>query len=115
MTKRLLLDLRQVSRGTSSHGHSTLPELAFASNVVLGNLGAPLRQSIGEVLKGDGEMDNISYLTSEEQCTNSIPTKPKYVWRHSLEGRDMGEDSESQLDIIDIVSSSTPEWLPVAL
>jgi len=57
---RLLLDLRRVAHGRNdaSTASVTLPELAFVSNGIIGNLGAPLR--IGdrrESAAEDGEME----------------------------------------------------------
>lgn len=75
MVNRLLLELRQVSRAPS--GPATLPELAFASNGIIGNLGAPLRQSVqvdGVSMPGDEEieLDVILNGSIEGEPTDTI-------------------------------------------
>lgn len=62
MINRLLLDLRNVSHkaGGSATARSTVfPELAFASNPLIGNLGAPLRESNNEAEEGGDDYEEM--------------------------------------------------------
>ncbi|TDL24218.1 hypothetical protein BD410DRAFT_786315 [Rickenella mellea] len=61
MINHLLLNLRQVTdlqhRGGLSEMTTTLPEVAFAANSFIGNLGAPVREISGEIARDVETLD----------------------------------------------------------
>ncbi|TDL26183.1 hypothetical protein BD410DRAFT_800763 [Rickenella mellea] len=72
MINRVILGLRHVSNTHVSGGLSqkSLPDLGFAVNSLIGNLGAPLRQSSDEL--SDGLSDDQSHQNSDGKFSEPI-------------------------------------------
>lgn len=68
LTNRLVLNLKQAGSSHTQHEASTLPSLAFATNSIVGNLGASFR--VGNDDDEDEESQDQSHNEQESQEQN---------------------------------------------